>query len=202
MVLESRELLNEMFELFAVLGPKFDLGDMIDAAKYDLTKYLIYLATANGQPTGKDCSLIREVSGINASPEFLENYIRDDSNYLSTFVYTIKIPLVFSGLVLIDNTAYEQNMRVEKGASEFMVLLYKALGTEILNINGYVNKKAETRFDNYIGLMEEYLQANLLSISAAAQFDNKASHRFCGKCGTPVQESDSFCTRCGARYED
>lgn len=202
MILEFRELLHEMFNVLTTLGNKYELGDMTDPVKFELMMYLMYLAMADGRPTVEACDLIQEVSGVSACPEWVLHYTQSDLNYLTAFVCTVKMPVVFSSLVMIDNTLYKQNMSFDKWVSEYMVLLYEALGTEMININGCVEKKAETRFNNYIVMMKEYLQANLLPISATAQFDNQASPRFCGKCGTTVHEGDLFCTRCGARYED
>ena len=149
-------LFDEIDKLGAVIGKK----DYHAEAAHEMFEYLTYLAIADGKIEWTEIRKIGVYLGItDLNPQNMELYIKEHN--ICSEKYENTIPPFFKILVDHDNIMYAKDSSNKKLLSEIMLIIYKALGKELVESDGEVERYEYTNFYIYDKLLNDYLDKNL-----------------------------------------
>ena len=162
-----KEEVRSMCALIDSAGDIADVEDMSCAARIEMAKYLMYLSASDGEIKLSEAAVISEVLDFGVDTQWISSFIREHNVYSVDFENTC--PPVFMLLVILDNDRYSKGTSGRCAASEMMLELYKKLGVELLLSDGRPDDKEKADFGIFIGMLNQYLNDNLLSRNAGTK---------------------------------
>lgn len=157
---EFKSLVNFLFDEVDKLGKVLGKENYHTEAANEMLEYLMYLAIADDEIEWTEILKIGVYLGFtDLNPQNIEEYIKEHN--IGSEKYENTIPPIFKILVDHDNMVYAKNPSNKKLLSEIMSIIYKALGKELVEADGEVEKYEYSSFYTYDKLLNDYLDEHL-----------------------------------------
>ena len=159
---EIKKLISLLFDEVDKLGKAIGKENYHIEVATEMLEYMMYLSMADDEIEWTEILKIGLYLGFtDLNPQNIEDYIIEHRIGSEKFENTI--PTIFKILVDHDNMVYAKNPSNKKFLSEIMTIVYKALGKELVESDGEVDKYEYSNFYTYDKLLNDYLDQKLLA---------------------------------------
>lgn len=168
MTSELRELIDSFLSFFRTneesvlpligLSP-YDVTDMADLVRLELSRFAMYLSCSDGEISWSEANAINEYLDYDFSPDEIRYLVEETNTYSSEFENTV--PICIQCAVAVDNNFHENGLHFDNRLSEIGVTIFRALAHEISISDFDLSDSELDDTTHYIAMLEKYLDENL-----------------------------------------
>ena len=145
-----------------VLDGQIENGEGI--AKLQMAEFAMYLSASDGTIEWEEARMIAQYFDLPLTQDSIADFIREHNIYSTEF--ESNPPVILKTLVDADQRLYEAGALSDpddEAASELLFKTYKAIANELINCDGDEDENEVKDANIYLGMMDEYLNENLVT---------------------------------------
>ena len=140
-------------------GSMFGSSNAGGIARYEISKFLMYLAASDGEISRDEAQAICAIAGLDpATSSEIAKSVQQNNVYTTEFEQTV--PVSFQLAVMADDKIY-RSKGITASLSEDMLIVYKKAGETIINSDGAPSNQAFINYTYYTTMLEIYRNQNL-----------------------------------------
>lgn len=187
---QFKKLINDYTDMIASAmidaDDSLNYEDMMDAVKFELAGFAMYLSCSDGEITWEEANFISDLLDLSLTAEGVKDLVEDLNIY--SIEYETKAPPSLVIAVALDNLFFENGVSHDESPSDIAITIYKMIASAIINADGYEASSEINDYESYISMMLDYIHTNKLSNRASVQSPKKVTVKVGNKKGVKAPE--------------